>query len=163
MGNTDSNVSNENTASSSSALPSETPHEEIPIVHTEEIPETEESNTPESTLGYWHMIKHGYTELVHCIIRPPRAEYNMVDLGPLTFTYCNRAFQRTDMELPNARGETLVCSFWEPVKEERLDDKLPVLIYLHGNSSCRIEVRRGSLHYIRKLYICRRLESYEWR
>lgn len=36
------------------------------------------------------------------------------------------------------RGLNLQCSHWEPV--ERTSDRIPVVIYMHGNSSARIEV-----------------------
>lgn len=36
------------------------------------------------------------------------------------------------------RGLNLQCSHWEPV--ERASDRIPVVIYMHGNSSARVEV-----------------------
>lgn len=36
------------------------------------------------------------------------------------------------------RGFNLECSHWEPV--ERTADRIPVVIYMHGNSSARVEV-----------------------
>ena len=76
------------------------------------------------------------------IIRPPRATYQVEDLGPRTLRYqvpfglCahrpHRAlgatdlaaqgveFLRTDVELRNARGLTLRCSHWEPTVPPRL-------------------------------------------
>lgn len=36
------------------------------------------------------------------------------------------------------RGLNLQCSHWEPV--ERTSDRIPVVIYMHGNSSARVEV-----------------------
>jgi len=90
-------------------------------------------------LGYWYLVKHGYENLVNLIIRPPRAKYEMKDLGPNSFNFCGRAFQRIDFEMKNERGSILQCSHWQPIGESRIINELPCLIYLHGNSSSRIE------------------------
>ena len=39
----------------------------------------------------------------------------------------------------NRRGHFLECSHFEPYDEERVADSLPVVIYLHGNCSSRLE------------------------
>ena len=62
----------------------------------------------------------------------------MEALGPPAFTFCGKRFTRTDFVLRTKRGMNLECSHWEPV--ERTVDKLPVVIYMHGNSSARVEV-----------------------
>ncbi|KAH8061412.1 palmitoyl-(protein) hydrolase [Aureococcus anophagefferens] len=49
--------------------------------------------------SYWDMASNGYQELVNAIIRPPRAEYDMDDLGPASFEWHGHAFQRVDLEL----------------------------------------------------------------
>jgi pimeloyl-ACP methyl ester carboxylesterase len=121
--------------------------------------------------SYWQMIKMGYNELVGAIIRPPRAEYLTAHLGPSTFEFCGRAFQRRDFEVLNERGQRLQCSHWEPVEypmaeeeeangaegdgeeeeeeqqqqqqqrnpKEQRRGSLPCIVYMHGNSSARIE------------------------
>ena len=61
----------------------------------------------------------------------------MHHLGPVKFRYCGKEFQRTDIELLNARGLKLVGSMWEPVV--RPNAILPCVIYMHGNSSARVE------------------------
>jgi hypothetical protein len=40
-----------------------------------------------------------YEQLVHAIIRPPRATYRMDQLGPTNFTFLGQQFQREDVEL----------------------------------------------------------------
>ena len=62
----------------------------------------------------------------------------MEALGPPAFNFCNRRFTRTDFTLRTKRGMNLECSHWEPV--ERACDRIPVVIYMHGNSSARVEV-----------------------
>lgn len=89
-------------------------------------------------MGYIQMAKMGYQELVNAIIRPPRADYKEESLGPPAFSFCNRRFTRTDFALNTKRGLSLQCSHWEPV--ERTADRIPVVIYMHGNSSARVEV-----------------------
>ena len=72
------------------------------------------------------------------IIRPPRAEYSMNELGPAQFTYKGRRFQRRDFTLTNPRDQTLECSHWEPVQGNRPNEKLPCVVYMHGNAGCRV-------------------------
>ena len=78
-----------------------------------------------------------YEAVVNAIIRPPRCEYLLRDLGPVTFRIMTRGFTRTDFELYNSRNHRLCCSHWEPV--ERKKRPCPCVIYMHGNSSSRIE------------------------
>ena len=62
----------------------------------------------------------------------------MEALGPPAFNFCGKRFTRTDLTLRTKRGFNLECSHWEPV--ERTVDRIPVIIYMHGNSSARLEV-----------------------
>jgi pimeloyl-ACP methyl ester carboxylesterase len=62
----------------------------------------------------------------------------METLGPPAFNFCGKRFTRTDFCLRTKRGYNLECSHWEPV--ERATDRIPVVIYMHGNSSARVEV-----------------------
>lgn len=89
-------------------------------------------------MGYFQLARLGYQELVNAIIRPPRADYKEEALGPPAFIFCGRRFTRTDFALKTKRGLNLQCSHWEPV--ERTNDRIPVVIYMHGNSSARVEV-----------------------
>ncbi|KAJ1455417.1 Alpha/Beta hydrolase protein, partial [Pelagophyceae sp. CCMP2097] len=82
-------------------------------------------------------VRQGYDELVNAIIRPPRAEYDIEQLGPTRFVYMDRTFVRTDLVLVNQRGLALQCSHWEP--EERPAEELPCVVFMHGNSSARLE------------------------
>ena len=89
--------------------------------------------------SYYQMIKQGYNDLVHAIIRPPRCRYEIHHLGPRIFDFAGKQFQRIDYELLNPRGLKIVCSLWEPVPECRHNKVLPCVIYMHGNSSARVE------------------------
>ena len=80
-----------------------------------------------------------YQTLWKAIIRPPRHEYNNDELGNPYFKYRNHIYFRKDFELLNNQGHILKCSFIEPTKEHRKKAEMPVVIYLHGNSSSRLE------------------------
>lgn len=97
----------------------------------------EATDEASSQLSYWYLIKHGYTELVHLIIRPPRTDYDQEDLGPDEFNFAGRAFVREDFTVVNDRRQKLVCSHWRPAASTT--QAMPCVVYLHGNSSCRLE------------------------
>jgi len=88
-----------------------------------------------------------YDDLWKAIIRPPRFEYEDEDLGCKEFVI-NDNFRgvRTDFELRNQRRFKIKCSFWEP--RVRVCDRLPCVIYLHGNSSSRVEAVQEVQHLL---------------
>ena len=101
--------------------------------------EAEDSSSGQpKRLGPVTALKTGYAALVAAIIRPPRAQYAEADLGPRFFSFRGRSFERLDLQLTNTAGVTLACSHWQPVAECRPCPQLPCVIYLHGNSSCRL-------------------------
>jgi len=55
----------------------------------------------------------------------------------IVFFFFKQKFCRTDFEITNGRGQRIQCSHWEPVN--RAFDQLPCVVYLHGNSSNRME------------------------
>ena len=84
-------------------------------------------------------IKFSYETLWKFIIRPPRDDYNELMLGKKFFMYNSKQYERKDYEIMSTQGYILKCSFVEPTKAYRPSVKMPVVIYLHGNSSSRIE------------------------
>jgi len=83
------------------------------------------------------------------VIRPPRVTYDTSELGPVDFELggdiCG---QRTDIRLKTKRGLHLHCSHFVPYNGGKMADdsptkgewqKTPVVVYLHGNSSSRLE------------------------
>jgi len=46
----------------------------------------------------------GYSSLWKAVIRPPRCEYTVSDLGPEVFDYNHVLYRRTDIVLPNKFG-----------------------------------------------------------
>lgn len=94
--------------------------------------------TPRRGLGsYWSMFKDGYEELVNAIVRPPRAQYTLQELGPTSFEYGSTAFVREDCKVTNPRGLQLECSFWH--RRDLPEGGHPCVVYMHGNASCRAE------------------------
>jgi alpha-beta hydrolase superfamily lysophospholipase len=63
----------------------------------------------------------------------------MEDLGPTDFVIDHIRVQRTDLVITNHFGNKLQCSHYEPHESSRSWNELPCVIYLHGNSSCRLE------------------------
>ncbi|OMJ91620.1 hypothetical protein SteCoe_5766 [Stentor coeruleus] len=88
-------------------------------------------------------LKKGYEDLWKSIIRPPRDSYSISDLGPAEFEIKGKIYKRTDLQVKNHRNLTLECSFFEPADDYRVAEKLPCVIYLHGNCSSRIEALPG--------------------
>ena len=51
----------------------------------------------------------------------------------------DRRYKRKDLKLKNLEGQGLECSHFEPIDTERMSKRMPCVIYLHGNSSSRVE------------------------
>ncbi len=94
-----------------------------------------------------------YEDLWKAVIRPPREDYDESDLGPEKLIIKTKNFKRTDFTLLNKRNLKLCCSFWEPFDEERECERLPCVVYLHGNSSSRVEAV-GGISYLLPMNIC---------
>lgn len=88
--------------------------------------------------GFFGSVSAGYEELVNAIIRPPRAQYDVGDMGPREQLVGQLIVTRRDLELPGHRGK-LVCSHWEPGPRSRSQVQMPCVIYMHGNCGCRAE------------------------
>lgn len=78
-------------------------------------------------------------KLWNLVIRPPRATYDLSQLGPTEFIVGGVRGARRDVRLKTARGLWLQCSHFVPRQVSREPHKCPVIIYLHGNSSSRLE------------------------
>lgn len=90
-------------------------------------------------MAFLNKLNEQYAELWKAVIRPPRDTYELQGLGPTVFSIENRTYQRTDMNMKNPRGLTIMCSHFEPIPSERVAEKLPCVVYLHGNCSSRLE------------------------
>mmetsp|Transcript_115339 Transcript_115339/g.182214 ORF Transcript_115339/g.182214 Transcript_115339/m.182214 type:complete len:476 (+) Transcript_115339:59-1486(+) len=87
-------------------------------------------------MSWFSYISESYSVLWKMIIRPPRARYQIEDLGPAVFRIGRDKFEREDLQLKNDRGLCLECSHYRP---RGAQSKLPCVIYLHANASCRLE------------------------
>lgn len=116
----------------------ETPIQEVPNgeVDAEALAEAGEP-VKRRRMGMWSSLKSGYEDIISAIIRPPRARYAMQDLGTPEFQLNGRCFRREDVQVRSATGLVLEGSWWQPVEYGR--EQLPVVVCMHGNSSCRLD------------------------
>lgn len=84
-------------------------------------------------------INFSYDTLWKFIIRPPRDDYNEKMLGSPYFRFKGKKYHRKDYDIMSSQGYMMKCSFIEPMKDYRKSIEMPVVLYLHGNSSSRIE------------------------
>ena len=94
-------------------------------------------------------IKFSYETLWKFIIRPPRDDYTEDMLGPKNFKMHGKSYHRLDYEITSSENHKLKCSFIEPTQKYRSSQIMPLVIYLHGNSSSRVEGYYVS-HYLLK-------------
>jgi dipeptidyl aminopeptidase/acylaminoacyl peptidase len=95
-------------------------------------------------------INFSYESLWKYIIRPTRYNYSEDLLGPTSFIYRGKVYQRKDYELISSMGYTMKCSFVEPEISYRPKDEMPLVLYLHGNSSSRLEGMRMTEELLKK-------------
>lgn len=73
--------------------------------------------------------------LLKPLIRPIRSFYSSEDLGPTSFRISSFYIDRQDFPLICPHGFTMQCSLFEPI----FGNNETCIIYIHGNSSSRIE------------------------
>jgi len=71
------------------------------------------------------------------VIRPPRKQYELTELGNQRFRFGNTNYMRKDVQVMNSRGLKLECSHFIPMEDS--PTSYPCVIYVHGNSSSRLE------------------------
>ena len=84
------------------------------------------------------MEQLGGNFLLDLIIRPPRNQYpdDSKDNNQV-FEAFGKKFVKKVFSICNDKGEKLSCMLYEP--EHRPADKMPVVIYMHGNAGCKLE------------------------
>ncbi len=92
-------------------------------------------------------VSFSYETLWKSIIRPPRDNYSLKDLGPSSFTYRKKNYSRKDYNVIGSNGNILKCTYFEMDEIDREVLSYPVIIYLHGNAGSRVD----SLRYIRAI------------
>ena len=91
-----------------------------------------------------------YSTLWKLIIRPNRDTYSPSSLIDPIFSFDDKTYFRKDYTLVNPKGLFLKCSLIEPEPENRPSEKMPIIIYLHGNSSSRLEGLSIAPYLLRK-------------
>jgi len=91
-----------------------------------------------------------YEEAWKAVIRPYRDVYKVEQLGPNKFCMKGQNCRRVDVELRNVDGHTLKCSHFVPGVDPNAG--WPCVVYLHGNSSSRLEA-----HDVVKVCVPRKL------
>jgi len=88
-----------------------------------------EGTPPSYSFALWNLV-----------IRPPRATYHTWQLGPNEFHVSGVKAMRRDFRLQATTGGSLACSHYLPWREwDEPPRRWPVVVYLHGNSSNRLE------------------------
>jgi cephalosporin-C deacetylase-like acetyl esterase len=80
-----------------------------------------------------------YEDAWKAIIRPFRDIYREDQLGPSKFSMRGHRCRRVDITLNNVEGHPLRCSHFVPVLTTDPNAPSPCVVYLHGNSSSRLE------------------------
>eukprot|EP00041_Stephanoeca_diplocostata_P021378 m.496998 g.496998 ORF g.496998 m.496998 type:complete len:481 (-) comp21811_c0_seq3:596-2038(-) len=136
-GSKDQDATQESTASGEQEAPTSHPNDGSAAAPIEDEPK----------MSTWQMLSQGYDELVGAVIRPPRTDYAIEEMGSTRLQWGRTRFQREDVTVQNARGHTLQCSWWTFVPADAPAKSLPCVIYLHGNASCRL----GAMPLLRHL------------
>jgi len=97
-------------------------------------------------------IKFSYENCWKYIIRPPRDNYSISELDfPLNLIEDpNFIYIREDYNVLSKRGYLMICSFFRADLSKRIPYIRPVVIYLHGNSSSRIEGTKMAFFLLNK-------------
>jgi pimeloyl-ACP methyl ester carboxylesterase len=95
-------------------------------------------------------IDISYETLWKAVIRPPRDDYDDESLGEAVFTYRGKTYIRHDYQILNKRGHLLKLSFLENDIDSRESYIMPLVIYLHGNSSSRLEGLKSAPELLKK-------------
>jgi pimeloyl-ACP methyl ester carboxylesterase len=94
-------------------------------------------------------VSISYEMLWKSIIRPQKDEYDEDDLLGPVFKVNRVSYVRKDYDVISSRGFIMKCSMLEPSFHNRPSSIMPVVIYLHGNSSSRLEGMRMANYLLR--------------
>ena len=87
--------------------------------------------------------------LINLVIRPQRSEYpsDEANNGKVR-EIAGKKYAKKIFTLDNEEGKKLSCQFWEPIAEERPAEKMPAVLYMHGNAGCRLEAEAYVPHLL---------------
>ena len=96
-------------------------------------------------------IKFTYENCWKFIIRPPRDDYDLSELELERFNINEREpIIREDYSILSKRGFLMQCSFYRVNPSIRIPYIRPCVIYLHGNSSSRMEGKKIGYYLLNK-------------
>ena len=95
-------------------------------------------------------ISYSYESIWKAIIRPPRDNYDPSVLGDSEYEYRGNIYTKTDYTILSKRGFLMKCSFFQLNIATRSKYTMPVVIYLHGNSSSRVEGTKMKFDFFKK-------------
>ena len=96
-------------------------------------------------------FKYTYENCWKFIIRPPRDNYALSELNLDEIILDSKeTCIREDYEIKSKRGFLMQCSFYRIDPKKRDPLIRPVVIYLHGNSSCRVEGKKMAIYLLNK-------------
>ncbi|KAL4454549.1 hypothetical protein ABPG74_021754 [Tetrahymena malaccensis] len=98
-------------------------------------------------MDFFKNISDKYAQFWKNIIEPQRQQYSLSDLGSNVRILHQTAVIRKDVQVLNDRGEQLECTYFLPDNMMK-EKKLPIVIYLHGNSGSRVEAVSTLQHLI---------------
>lgn len=96
----------------------------------------EDSDSHEEDASTLKKTRMAYERAVQAFVRPPRARYDVAQLGPRAFPFRGHAYRRQDATCANKRGEVVRYSVWRRVDD---DAARRTLVYVHANAGCRLE------------------------
>lgn len=97
----------------------------------------EDSDSHEEDASTLKKTRMAYERAVQAFVRPPRARYDVAQLGPRAFPFRGHAYRRQDATCANKRGEVVRYSVWRRVNDNNIERR--TLVHVHANAGCRLE------------------------
>ncbi|CAM9595033.1 unnamed protein product [Chrysoparadoxa australica] len=120
-------------------------HRKVKAATSAEAAKDEKDKDKKDKASVVKQISQGYESLVMAIVRPPRSKYEISDLGSVTLAVGGGlVMRRNDFSFENRRGMRIQASQWCPAFVAD-PGRLPCVVYLHGNSSSRMDIVRARL------------------
>ena len=88
--------------------------------------------------SYWDLFEKGFDMAVRSMLRPPRQQYRIDQLGPRHFYFGGRRFYRECIVLENDKGHSLRCYHWRPMLVDA-GVAVPCVVYMHSQKGSLLE------------------------
>ena len=109
--------------------------DELDQVTTTAISEEDSDGDIDEDASMVKKTRQAFEQAVQAFVRPPRARYDISQLGPRAFPFGGKAYRRQDATCANKRGEVVRYSVWRGVDQT----ERKTLVYVHANAGCRLE------------------------